>query len=239
MAVRLAKLRCYGSADPIHGFCVVAGGVALRKSGPLAFAVLASVMSGALGGCGDRRAEAAPPAVTYTSDRISFAPTILPLVKAATGSTQAVASLLNVPRRMDYGDFKWNDDQIPPGRVWVLVDLKAQTMSVFRGMHEIGTAVTLYGVDSKPTPIGRFKVLERREDHWSSLYDAPMPYTLRLTGDGVAIHGSDVREGAGTHGCLGVPLDFGQKLFGSVRVGDEVLIVRDATGPQSPVFSRG
>jgi hypothetical protein len=44
--------------------------------------------------------------------------------------------------------------------------------------------------------------------------------------DGVAIHGSDVREGAGTHGCLGVPLDFGAHLFGALSVGDEVLIVR-------------
>jgi hypothetical protein len=46
--------------------------------------------------------------------------------------------------------------------------------------------------------------------------------------DGVAIHGSDVREGAGTHGCLGVPLDFGAKLFEKVEPGTEVLILADA-----------
>jgi hypothetical protein len=60
-----------------------------------------------------------------------------------------------------------------------------------------------------------------------------MPYMLRLTMDGVAIHGSDVREGAGTHGCLGVPLDFGAHLFGALSVGDEVLIVRSGLKKRS------
>jgi hypothetical protein len=55
-----------------------------------------------------------------------------------------------------------------------------------------------------------------------------MPYMMRLTMDGVAIHGSDVREGAGTHGCLGVPLDFGARLFAEVERGTEVLVLADA-----------
>jgi lipoprotein-anchoring transpeptidase ErfK/SrfK len=140
---------------------------------------------------------------------------------------------------MDYGDYQWSERDVPPGKVWILVDLDAQTMSVFRGMHEIGTAVTLYGVDDKPTPTGRFTVLEKRQDHWSSLYDAPMPYTLRLTMDGIAIHGSDVRKGAGTHGCLGVPLDFGRHLFEEAPVGTEVLVVRGVMGDKGPILTRG
>jgi len=194
-----------------------------------------------LGGCRNQAAaDALPtPAVTYSPDRISFAPTRLPLVEAATGSRPAIASILNVSEPLTYGEYKWNEEGVPKGRTWILVNLKAQTLSVFRGMNEIGTAVTLYGVDRKPTPLGRFKVLGKSEDHWSSLYDAPMPYTLQLTGDGVAIHGSDVKEGAGTHGCLGVPLDFGRHLFESVSVGDEVLIVKDATGDKPTLLTSG
>lgn len=180
------------------------------------------------------QAQAQPPAVIHGIDRISFAPTRLSKVDALLGHPQPITSLLNVPRSLNYGEYHWNERGVPPGRTWVLVNLKAQTISVFRGNHEIGTAVTLYGVDGKPTPTGRFPVLARLEDHWSSLYDAPMPYTLRLTGDGIAVHGSNVREGAGTHGCLGVPLDFGRLLFGAMRVGDEVLIVDD-TGEELPV----
>jgi lipoprotein-anchoring transpeptidase ErfK/SrfK len=54
-----------------------------------------------------------------------------------------------------------------------------------------------------------------------------MPFTLRLTNDGVAIHGSDVAKGAATHGCLGVPVEFAKLLFDQMRVGDEVLVVQD------------
>jgi lipoprotein-anchoring transpeptidase ErfK/SrfK len=52
-----------------------------------------------------------------------------------------------------------------------------------------------------------------------------MPYTLRLTPDGVSIHGSNVRWGFATHGCVGVPAAFAAKLFAAVQTGDEVLIV--------------
>ena len=86
----------------------------------------------------------------------------------------------------------------------------------------------LYGADAKPTPIGTFPIIARLKDHRSSAYDAPMPYTLRLTPDGVAIHGSNVRWGAATHGCIGVPTDFAAKLFDQVAAGTPVTIVGDA-----------
>ncbi len=36
-----------------------------------------------------------------------------------------VQSVLNVRKRMHYGDFIWNDTQVPQGPVWVRVDLQA------------------------------------------------------------------------------------------------------------------
>lgn len=174
-------------------------------------------------------AAAGPASQPQVSDtRVRFLAGQRPTLNLAPGEQRQIGSLLNVPEAMRYGDYRWNEDGVPDGKPWILIDLKAQTLSVFRGSDEIGTAVTLYGVDEKPTPIGRFTVLEKRKDHWSSLYDAPMPYTLRLTNDGVAIHGSDVRDGAGTHGCLGIPLEFASLLFKHVPVGTEVTILRDA-----------
>jgi lipoprotein-anchoring transpeptidase ErfK/SrfK len=67
-------------------------------------------------------------------------------------------------------------------------------------------------------------VLEKREKHRSNLYDAEMPYMLRLTNDGIAIHASEVRQGAATHGCIGIPVEFARALFREVRRGDEVFI---------------
>ena len=146
----------------------------------------------------------------------------------AQGLDRDVQSVLNVRKRMQFGDFVWNDRNVPKGTVWVRVDLKSQLLSVFRGGHEIGTTVILYGADGKETPAGTFPVLAKIKNHRSATYDnAPMPYTLRLTGDGVAIHGSNVRWGAATHGCIGVPVEFAAKLFGEVNKGDQVVIVRD------------
>lgn len=165
--------------------------------------------------------QAAPPAgvrVTYPKDHI-------PDVRLPDGQTRAVRSLLNIARPMQFGDYLWNDDGVAAGPVWVRVDLARQTVSVFRAGHEIGSAVILYGADDKPTPSGVFPVLAKARHHRSSLYDAEMPFMLRLTGDGIAIHASDVRQGAATHGCIGIPLAFAQRLFGAIEVGDQVAIV--------------
>lgn len=152
---------------------------------------------------------------------------------AGPGGQQSISSILNVRKRMKYGEFVWDDAGVPAGPVWVRIDLGKQLISVFRAGHEIGTAVILYGADEKPTPVGKLAVLEKRKDHRSSLYDAPMPYTMRLTDDGVAIHGSDVRWGAATHGCIGVPLHFADRLFEQVKVGDPVVILPAGSRPGS------
>src|SRR5262245_14116971 len=43
-----------------------------------------------------------------------------------------VKSILNVPKQMQYGDYVWNDRNVPKGPVWIRVDLKSQIISVFR-----------------------------------------------------------------------------------------------------------
>jgi lipoprotein-anchoring transpeptidase ErfK/SrfK len=137
----------------------------------------------------------------------------------------AVHSLLNITKPMEFGDFAWNDDGVSQGLVWVRVDLAHQMLSVFRNGDEIGSAVILYGNDGHATPIGSFPVLEKNAHYFSHSYQVPMPYMLRLTADGVAIHGSSVREGWATHGCIGVPMDFARLLFGAVGKGTEVVIL--------------
>jgi hypothetical protein len=136
-----------------------------------------------------------------------------------------IKSLLKVSGALEFGDYQWDDNAIPPGPIWVRVDLGKQILSVFRDGHEIGTAVIVYGGDNKRTPPGKLRILAKARDHVSSLYDAPMPFTLRLTGDGVSIHGSTVASGKATHGCVGVPLAFAERLFDATKVGDEVVII--------------
>ncbi|GAY21494.1 MULTISPECIES: L,D-transpeptidase family protein [Sphingobium] len=137
-----------------------------------------------------------------------------------------VRRVLPIEGPFRHGDYVWDESGAPAtGRVIITVDLKAQTLSVFRAGYEIGSAVILYGADDKPSPLGAFPITEKDADHYSRTYNnAPMPYTLRLTSDGVAIHGSDVQWGNATHGCIGVPKPFAKKLFGVTKVGDLVVI---------------
>lgn len=148
----------------------------------------------------------------------------LPKTEAPEQEPFVVRRILNVPNPFRHGDSVWDESGAPDGPIVVTVDLAAQTLSVFRGGYEIGSAVILYGADEKPTPLGAFQVSQKDADHVSNLYGAPMPYMLRLTNDGISIHGADVVYGRATHGCVGVPTAFARKLFRVVRQGDTVFV---------------
>jgi lipoprotein-anchoring transpeptidase ErfK/SrfK len=163
---------------------------------------------------------------TAPGTRIWYAANAYPHLAMPGGREEIVRSALNIKGPMHFGSFIWDETRVPKqGSLWVRVDLEHQILSVFRGGHEIGSAVILYGTDGKPTPTGDFTILQKAADYHSHSYDAAMPYMLRLTDDGVAIHGSNVRQGYATHGCIGVPLDFAKRLFAVMAKGDPVFIL--------------
>lgn len=135
-----------------------------------------------------------------------------------------IRRVLDTGGPIKFGAWFWDDKDVPPGPIVITVDLKAQTLSVFRGGYEIGATAILYGDEGKETPQGTFPITEKDATHVSNLYHAPMPYMLRLTNDGVSIHGSKVEWGYATHGCVGVPVPFAKLLFGVAGVGDKVII---------------
>jgi hypothetical protein len=167
------------------------------------------------------------PGLAAPQSRIWYPANAYPQLTLPGGREQVVRSMLNITRPMQFGDFVWDEKHIPAGPLWVRIDLSRQILSVFRDGHEIGSTVILYGAGGKPSPTGSFSILEKNPDYYSRSYDAPMPYMLRLTKDGVAIHGSNVRKGWATHGCIGVPLDFARLLFAVARKGDPVVILAD------------
>ena len=136
----------------------------------------------------------------------------------------AALSLLPVERWLRSGEHAWRDEPAPPGPVTIVVDLRARTLSVYRRGVEIGRSSIVYGYDEKPTPLGIFSILEKDADHVSNLYGAPMPWMLRLTWDGVAIHGSEMADDKATHGCIGVPDEFGEALFALAAKGGRVVV---------------
>lgn len=207
-----------------------------RFAGALVFFALGSTTAVGLSMAREPQAkrEATRPAPNAVPGRISVSPASVREAYASGLIDRPIKSILNVPGKMSYGDFRWDDKGVPPGPIWIRVDLGSQLLSVFRAGHEIGTAVILYGAADVPTPTGKFPILAKLRDHNSATYDAPMPYTLRLTDDGVSIHASNVRWGYATHGCVGIPEAFAAKLFNVASRGDEVFITSGArSAPQA------
>lgn len=142
----------------------------------------------------------------------------------AAGDPMTLKRVLVVDGPFRHGDYVWDEDGVPDGEVIITVDIKAQTIAVFRAGYQIGAAVILYGADDYPTPIGTFPITQKKVHHISNLYNAPMPYMMRLTNDGVAIHASEVEWGNATHGCIGVPLAFAKLVFAQAKLGTKVII---------------
>jgi lipoprotein-anchoring transpeptidase ErfK/SrfK len=149
-------------------------------------------------------------------------------VAMASNDPFVIKSILPIEGSIRYGDWFWDESAAPrSGKVVITVDLEARVISAFRDGHEIGTAVALLGTQSHPTPLGTFPILTKEKDNVSEKYfNAPMPHTLRLTWDGIAIHGSVVMNGYASHGCIAVPDEFAAKLFAAAKRGDKVIITR-------------
>jgi hypothetical protein len=144
--------------------------------------------------------------------------------KLPLNDTFVVKRILQIDEPFVHGYYKWDDEGVPEGELVVTVDLKAESISVFRAGYEIGAAVITFGDSEKPTPTGVFPITQKSKDHVSNIYGSPMPYMMRLTNDGVAIHASDVKWGWGTRGCIGVPLEFARRLFEQAMLGDRVIV---------------
>lgn len=138
-----------------------------------------------------------------------------------------IKRILPIEGPIKYGEWHWDDKGVADGPLVITVDLDARVLSVFRGGYEIGATAVLLGTDEKPTPLGVFPIKWKKKDHYSRTYDnAPMPYTMNLTDDGVAIHGTKVEKGFASHGCIGMPNAIAAKLFAIAPVGTKVYITR-------------
>src|SRR5262249_12127100 len=58
-----------------------------------------------------------------------------------------------------------------------------------------------------------------------------MPNMNRLTWSGVALHAGDLPGYPASHGCVRLPLEFSEKMFGITEVGTPVIIADAATYP--------
>jgi len=90
------------------------------------------------------------------------------------------------------------------------------------------------GKKDHPTPRGKFRVIEKDRFHISNKYPEPdggaeMPYMLRLTNSGIAIHQGYLPGYPASHGCIRVSKATAKKLWRWSRIGTSVKIYGSAS----------
>lgn len=178
----------------------------------------------------DRSRPSAGPAGAAPAAPVEPAPAQVAAAPAATASPVderfVIKRILPIKGPIKYGEWHWDDKDVPAGPIVVTVDLDARVISVFRGGYEIGASAVLLGSEEKPTPLGVFPITQKKRHHVSNLYDAEMPYMQRLTDDGITLHATQVAWGYVSHGCVGMPEAFARKVFETTSLGDKVYITR-------------
>jgi len=116
---------------------------------------------------------------------------------------------------------------------FTLIDEAQQSLTLYVDGKIAGQSPVSTGRADYPTPLGDFTVLERDKDHRSNLYeDAPMPYMLRLTWSGIALHGGYVPGYPASHGCVRLPEAFAKHLYMRTKLGSAVSVIRGPVSTQ-------
>jgi L,D-transpeptidase catalytic domain len=116
--------------------------------------------------------------------------------------------------------------------IMAIVSLKGQRVTIYDSDGWVLRAPVSSGIKGRETPAGVFAVVEKNKDHHSSLYDdAWMPNMLRITWNGIALHGGPLPGYAASHGCVRMPYGFAEKLFDKVPMGMRVIIAPSDTEP--------
>ena len=115
----------------------------------------------------------------------------------------------------------------PPAKR-VEIDKTHQMLRAYEGDRLVLETRVCTGKWDKSTPNGQFTAGEKQRMHYSKLFqNAPMPYSVEVTGN-VFIHGfTSVPLHPASHGCIRVPLDGdnpAKRFFEWVETGTPILI---------------
>jgi hypothetical protein len=131
------------------------------------------------------------------------------------------------------GEFNWFPDRSESGPVIVIVSLPDQLVYIYRNGVRIAASTCSTGKLGHRTPTGVFKILQKDKNHHSSTYNnAPMPYMNRLTWSGIALHAGQLPGYPASHGCVRLPKEFAELLFGATKLGMTVVIADDKSQPE-------
>lgn len=153
----------------------------------------------------------------------------------------------------EMGHYSWDAKEgVPVSKIEVHID--EQKIYVFQNDKKVAEGHVSTGKDGHDTPPGNYKVQVKELHHESNLYGefisdstgkvvdwdaqpgdtpppgahyiaSPMPFFLRLTGDGTGLHAGYLPGKRDSHGCIRLNEKFAEKLFGVVEVGTPVFVI--------------
>lgn len=150
-------------------------------------------------------------------------------------------------------DWVWSGDGIL-GVPSIEINLTTQSAAFFKDGVEVGKSSISSGREGYTTPTGSFSILQKNQNHVSSLYGdyvdaegnvvvanvsshrdarpkgttfrgAPMPYFMRICG-GVGMHAGHLPGYPASHGCIRMPRGAAQRFFENAPLGTSVRVVR-------------
>ena len=138
------------------------------------------------------------------------------------------------------------------GRASIVVDLSEQQAYLYRGGVLVATSRISSGREGHRTPLGRFSVIRKEEEHRSSLYGdyvdasdnivranvdrrrdprpphshflgAPMPFFLEFS-PGYGLHQGYLPGVPASHGCIRLPYWKARQFYSAARIGTPVIV---------------
>jgi len=138
------------------------------------------------------------------------------------------------------------------GRPTIVVSLREQEAYLYRGGYRTASSRISSGREGYGTPIGRFQVIRKDEDHRSSLYGdyiddsgrvvkanvdsrrdsrpphshfvgTPMPYFLEFS-PGYGLHQGYLPGVPASHGCIRMPYWKARQFYNAAHIGTSVVV---------------
>ena len=184
--------------------------------------LIAPVVLALMGGCAAAPRQPTINAVAAPASA-SMAPYQWTLGNSAKAHKDMVAAFGRVGLKPN--EYLWAGAVPATGDSRVIVDRLTQMAYAYKGDVLVGAASVSTASRGRVTPLGEWKVLDKRPSYRSKKYNnAPMPFMQRIDEYGIALHGGPNPGYPASHGCIRLPMKFAEKLYALTRVGSKVVI---------------
>ena len=115
----------------------------------------------------------------------------------------------------------------------IVIDLSNQRAYAIEDGFVVFEGRISSGKPGRETPSGEFTIIQKKRHHKSNLWPKPnggakMPYMMRLTNSGIAMHLGYVPNKPASHGCIRLEKGFARKMYRWAKVGTDVSVEGEA-----------